>query len=80
MGGLNGKERKGKVSKKAQSGMVIGVIILIVFIFLTSTQRVELNNKQISTATVASCNLIGKTYDSVNRICAGQNVQNQTIP
>ncbi len=81
MGGCNNaKERKKQISKKGQSGVVVIIILLILFIFLTSTQRVEFNNKQISTASVASCKLIGDNYDAVNRICVKPNAQNQTIP
>ena len=57
-----------KLGKKG-NGMVIGIIIILLLIFVTSNARVEFNDKQIKTATETSCSLIKKVYDPVNKIC-----------
>ena len=63
--------------KKGLSAFWI-IIIIIIVLLVTSTQKIAINNKQIATASVASCGLINKGYDPMNRICL-TNENNQTI-
>ena len=75
----NGKERKIQIGKRAMSGTAVIIIILILFLVLTSTQKVEINDKQLKTATEASCKLIKEVYDPVQKICVPvQMMQNST--
>ena len=66
---------------KNKAGTISGfwlIIIIIIVLLITSTQKIAINDKQITTATVASCGLIKKVYDPVNRVCIPQNGKNIT--
>lgn len=65
---------------KKGNAILIGFIVLLLLIYITSTQKVEINSNQISTATQQSCALIKKSYDPLNKICTNgnQTVQGQT--
>lgn len=80
-GGIsNGKERKRQIGKRGMSGTAVIILILIILVFVTSTQKVEINDKKINTATPTSCKLIKEVYDPMQKICvpAGQQLQNST--
>ena len=66
-----------KFHKKALSGFWI-IVIIIIALLVTSTQKIAINDKQIATASVTSCGLINQAYDSVNRVCM-KDENNQTI-
>lgn len=68
------------IENKKGNTFLILIIILILFLYITSTQKVIVNDKQISTATQSTCSLIGKGYDVINKICI-ENTQyvNKTI-
>ena len=63
------------MNKKAE-GWGILIVVLLLFFALTSLKKVEVDGKQISTATEKSCDLIGKEYDKIQKICVEENVQN----
>lgn len=66
------------MNKKGNTTLTI-IIIVLILLWITSTQKIEVNNTQISTATPQSCALIQKSYDSVNKVCinANQTIQGQ---
>ena len=66
-------------NKQGMSGFWI-VAIVIIILLITSTQKIAINNKQIATASQASCGLINKAYDPINRVCMlnKQGEKNQT--
>lgn len=68
-------------NRKAMSG-VMWVVIVILLILFTSTQKVIINETQIKTATQVSCKLINQDFDALNKVCIPKGViqQNVTYP
>ena len=78
-GGIsNGKERKRQIGKRGMSGTAVIIFILFLIVFVTSTQKVEINDKQINTATPTSCKLIKEAYDPMQKLCVPVTQQNGT--
>lgn len=57
-------------NKKGNLAITI-LIIIVALIFISSLQKVEINDKQIKTATPSTCSLINKHYDPILHICIG---------
>lgn len=67
-------------NKRAVSGFTV-FIIVVLLIYILSTQKVVVNDKQLTTASISSCSLIKKAYDPVNKVCIGTSaVVQQTTP
>lgn len=65
------------INKKSASSGFWVFIAIVIFLLVTSTQKITVNDKQIATANSASCGLLKKVYDPVRRVCVmGENAQN----
>ena len=64
--------------KKGASSMAVIVFIIILVIFFTSTKKVEIDGKQIKTATTATCGLLNQDYDPINKIRMPMQQSNNT--
>lgn len=51
--------------------MAIVVIVIFILLLIASTQKIEVNEKQVKVATPATCELIGRGYDPIAHICIG---------
>ena len=69
------QKRRLEANKKGNAFLII--ILIALFLFVTSTQKIEINENQIKTATPSTCGMINKAYDPINKICI-QNAQNTT--
>lgn len=68
------------LNKKGVSGTVWIIIGIVVFLLITSTQKITINDNQIKTASPSSCGLLKRDYDPIKRICFTPNEQiNKTI-
>lgn len=66
-------------NKKAISG-VVWVVIFILVILFTSTQKVSINDTQIKTASQVSCKLINQDFDEANKVCIPKGTQQNVTP
>lgn len=64
---------------KGKKGNIFWIVVAVIFLlWLTTTQKVIVNDKQYSSATPSSCALISKDYDPLNKICVKRTQNNIT--
>lgn len=69
-----------KLLKHKKGNTIMWFIILLIMLYAISTQKVEINSKQITVASEQSCKLLNKIYDPVNKICLPLNSIGYTLP
>lgn len=73
---ISQKRKAKKVGKKSMSGMTWIIILAIIFILIAATQKVIINDRQISVANNKICSFLSRSYDSTTKLCVTKNETN----
>jgi len=55
-----------------KGNIAVYIIIILIVLLIASTQKIQVNDKQVKVATPTTCGLIGRNYDPIAHICIGE--------